>query len=203
MAGYIYLWMLWSIWTISTFILNKNNSLRLPIACSALLLVIVFPFSISFFTLQIQLTALILTLFCYIYIAKQSRLQKIYSFMSIFIVMTGYTGFLLVEMVDPAWILIDRRVLLTILLIILAFCLYPNSYLSLITCIIIGTFHGEILFSTILLKWNITYIVGTGGYLDLISYCIIIVFFIRFIYKLVAYVITSKQSLVKSNRRIV
>lgn len=169
MAGIVYMFSLWSLWIYSTFIMDKNARLRTFIAITALILIILYPLELQVFTFLITGPACVLVIIGYVYMAKLPLGKKFFLLFSILILMLGYTGFLLLEMYDPVWIMVDRRIIICFFLFSLSYFLYPASLISRIILIMLGTIQGEILFSLILDRWSFPYVIGARQYLDILS----------------------------------
>ncbi|KYD09280.1 hypothetical protein MXL46_00960 [Heyndrickxia sporothermodurans] len=166
MSGFFYLFFLWSVWIFSTFIISKQNKIRIWLATLSLLLLILFPYKINLFTLTIQLPSLVMLAICFYHFSKLSLVKKIYMFVAIFIMMTGFCGMLLLELYDPVWMFFDRRFLLGGFLFLLSKLLFSQTLYSQIICTTAGTLQGEVIYSLILKKWNFPYTIGSADYLD-------------------------------------
>ncbi|MEC1374807.1 hypothetical protein P9D39_10920 [Heyndrickxia oleronia] len=199
MDGFYSLFFLWSVWIYTTFILSRQNQLRFRIAFLSLLLLIVYPFSISLFSIPMQLSSIILLIICYFYFSKLKFWKKVYMFLAIFIIMIGYSGFSLLELYDPVWIFMDRKFLFGFVLFLLAQLLYPRSLPSQILCAFTGTIHGEIIYSLILKKWGFPYIIGDRSCLDI---CALVIFFLLswFMINKMITSITLKNNVLKENK---
>lgn len=169
MDGMLNLFFLWSIWIYASFIMGKKDPLRFPIAVFALVILNISPFIISIFSIEISGSAFILLLINYFLASKFSLSKKLFLLFSATALMIGYTGLLLFEMYDPIWVFIDRKILFCFGLLILSYFIYPSSLFLRMVFVCLGTLHGEIMFSIILLRWNMPYLIGTAEYLDILA----------------------------------
>ncbi|MDQ0176213.1 YphA family membrane protein [Bacillus chungangensis] len=166
MAGTIFLWCMWAVWIIATFLLPKQTQPRLFLAIFSLLLIIFVPFTFSILFLKIQLTAVVLLLLAYLAISRFDIRKRLYNFISICIVSLGYTGFLLFEIIDPVWLMLDRRILICAYMFLLIWLLENKDIFSQLSMMTAGMIHGEILFAMILSKWGMPYLAGSPEFLD-------------------------------------
>lgn len=169
MPGYLFLLLAWGIWITATFILDKNESYRLPVAILSLVLIILYPNSFTLFTYHIGVASCLLLFSAYFLIYKGSLIKKIYLFFSVMIIMFGYAGFFLLELYDPVWVFFDRKLLLSGVLFILGWILYPASLLYRYSAIVIGSLQGEVFLSVFLSKWKMPYTIGSAEYLDVFA----------------------------------
>lgn len=169
MEGWIFLLAAWGGWVIATFMLDKTSPLRLVAAVWTLLMVIVYPVSVTIFTIEFTGPALLLVMTAFLLISRVPFRKKIYLFFSVMMIMFGYAGFFLLELYDPVWVLIDRKILLSSGLFALSWLLYPSSFLHRYTAIILGSLQGEVFLSLFLSKWDMPYVVGSPEYLDVFA----------------------------------
>lgn len=101
--------------------------------------------------------------------------------------MTGFTGSLLLELYDPVWIFIDRRLLLGFFVFLLVQFLYTRSIKSQIICTVVGTLQGEIVYSIILKKWEFPYTIGSWDYLDVCAIFLLLIM----LWALINYVLSN------------
>ncbi|MGE8204344.1 YphA family membrane protein [Heyndrickxia sp. NPDC080065] len=201
MSGFYFIFFLWNVWIFSTFILNKQNKLRIWLAFYSLILLILFPYKVNLFTITFQIPSLVILTVSYYYLTTLSFLKKMYMIISIFIMMTGFSGFLLLELYDPVWVLVDRRILLGGLVFLISQLLLSRSIYSQIICSLLGTLQGEIIYSLILKKWGFPYIVGSSEYLDVCSVFLSLIIVWSFINH-VSTIMSIKNSLKTKNKDI-
>ncbi|MED1204887.1 hypothetical protein [Heyndrickxia acidicola] len=169
MDGEMFLGFLWAVWLIATFFLNKQNSMRIPAAALSLILIISYPYSIPIFSFSIKLPALLLLAIGYYYLNSLSFTRKLYMILSVMIITSGFTGAMLMELYDPIWMFMDRRLMLGGMVFLLGQFLYPQSLYKCLSSMVIAAIHGEILFSIFLSKWGIHYPIASDPFLDICS----------------------------------
>ncbi|MFS0645001.1 hypothetical protein [Siminovitchia sp. 179-K 8D1 HS] len=169
MSGMIFIFFLWSAWIVSTFILNKEDPARLPIAALSLLLLIFSSVSFSVKSITVNGAAILLITGGCMVISKWPLVKKVYFFFSALTVMVGYTGFYLLELYDPVWVLIDRRIVLSCALYIVGYLLYPASFFNRFLAIVVGSLFGEVFLGIFLSRWSMPYTVGSMEYLDILG----------------------------------
>ena len=168
MVGSIFLWCMWAVWILATFLLPKQAQFRLFLSFFSLLLIILVPFSFSISFLKVQLTAVVLLLLAYSVNARFYIRKRLYNIVSICIVSLGYTGFLLFEIIDPVWLMLDRRIFLCTYAFLLIWLLENKDILSQLSMMVAGMIHGEIIFAIILSKWGMPYLAGSPEFLDVL-----------------------------------
>ncbi|MCJ8006687.1 hypothetical protein ACFFF5_01790 [Lederbergia wuyishanensis] len=186
MSGMISLLILWATWIYSTFIMDKKSKNRWPLAMFTLLFIIIKPMTFRFYSLHITMPSLLILVICYFLASRLPMKKQLHLIFSVFTLMIGYTGFLLFEMYDPIWMFIDRVALISFLLFILSYFLYSSSVLMRVLLVCLGTLQGDIIFALYLSKWNMPYIIGSMGYLDIISITVFSIIFINFISNITA-----------------
>jgi hypothetical protein len=171
MAGIIYLWFLWGVWIYSTFILNKNHLYRTRISLVALLLIIIFPFGISFDAYSTHLSLILHIIICFYMIHQFGLAEKLYLIVCSFIVGTSYAGFHMFAFYDPVWVVIEKNWLCVTCMLLLSFLLYTNSISSSkrMILIVMGTTMGEVFLAIIYNNNGLPYTIGSRNYLDFLS----------------------------------
>lgn len=189
MTSVIFLFLLWIGWIGATFFLHKNNPKRLPFAIIFLLLIILYPVQLSLFQLNFNGAIFLLLLSGYMLAATKPFIKNIYLCLAILITMLGYAGLHLLEMYDPIWVLVDRRLLLSFFLLAISWLLYPTAIFYRYLTIVIGSIHGEISYAILLLGLDMNYIIGSKSYLDALAITITVLY--------VHHLITKGMSLTK------
>ncbi|CAM3974001.1 YphA family membrane protein [Lederbergia lenta] len=185
MDGILTLFFLWGIWIIATFIIDKQEVLRRPIALIVLLIIIVFPYAIPVFSITISGAVLLLLFINYYIASKLPILKRIYMILAVIALMVGYSGFQLFELYDPIWIFFDRKIILSFIFLSLSYFIYPSSLKWRFVFICLGTIHGEILFAVILSRWSMPYLIGSAAFFDIICLTFICLLSIHSVVKLV------------------
>ncbi|WP_430413634.1 YphA family membrane protein [Lederbergia citrea] len=180
----LYLFIVWSIWIICTFIMEKNLPYRWTIAAIALILIILQPTAITIFSMTISGPALLLILICYYSVSKLKMSKQVYVFFTVLALMVGYAGFLLFEMYDPVWMIIDRRIMVSFLLFLISYLISSSSLSTRVIVVVLGTLQGELLFAASLNRLDMPYLIGSKEYLDILATTTISLIIGNYIYKL-------------------
>ena len=173
LEGIIFLGVAWVIWIIATFFIKRTSKDRFKIAFIVLLLIILSPFETSFFDFQFNAAAVFLYLYLLVEVAYLNRKTGYYLFLSTLILMLAYVSFLLMELYDPILVIFERKWMVSFILVYLCLLLEDNKKLRYYS-ILIGTLHGELIFSFILKKITLTYPVGTFPFFDTIASALIL-----------------------------
>lgn len=177
----------WIFWIVVTFWMDKNSEYRYNFAVLSLSIIILFPVTVKLGVLQFSGPSLLLLLISYLVASKLSFKKQLYVLFSIISLMTGYAGFLLLELYDPVLIIIDRRIILSIVAFIIAFIIYPSSIQLRLIFLILGTILGDLIFAIILTKWNIPYTIGAVDSLDFLTVTTALIFINHFITRIHSY----------------
>ncbi|MCJ7839449.1 hypothetical protein MUB24_00715 [Lederbergia sp. NSJ-179] len=169
MTGIIFLLFVWILWIFATFLMDKQETYRWATALFALVLIICLPLRLSFNGLLMSGPCLIVLMICYLVAVKLPFKKQIFLLISFLSLILGYTGFQLLELYDPIMIIIDRKILLSFILFVVSYFIYPSSLLERILFICLGILQGDLLFAIILAKWNIPYLIGSLETFDVLS----------------------------------
>lgn len=167
MEGLYFYWLAWIGWIWVTFIMDKKNPARIKVAIWLLAVIFTAPYKVNILSYDIYLSAFTIVLFLFIETKRLKPGAFLYSFISSFIIMLAYTSFLLFELFDPVWVLFDRKIMIAAAGVYLALLLQKTNYnrnLSLIS----GFLQGEILYSSILQKFNFPYLISSLAFLDIL-----------------------------------
>lgn len=165
--GIMFYWLFWIFWVLSTFFMRRDDK-RWKISLWLLLAIIFSLQSIMIFGFEISLTALFMLLSTYMIFSNQNKRTGTYLFITSFIVMLAYVAFHLFELIDPVWLVIDRKWLLSMLLFYLIVSLHKSIMFRFLS-LFIGSIHGDILLSIILKQFSIGYSVGTLSFMDVLA----------------------------------
>lgn len=167
MEGLFFYWLTWMGWIVTTFFMDKNNPERLKVTIWLLLLILAAPYNKAIFTMEINLSALIIVALLLIETRGKKLGEFLNLFTSSFIIMLAYTSFLLYELLDPVWVLIDRRILLTGTIVYLVLLLQRKGYNRALV-LISGTLQGEVLYALVMEKQGFSYLVSSLRFLDIL-----------------------------------
>ncbi|MCM3477132.1 MULTISPECIES: YphA family membrane protein [Bacillaceae] len=165
MTGFVFFGLAWAGWIYSTFIMEKTNPYRFPIAAYLLVTIILSVFKIRFLGLDISLATLFLLFISFLTFIKLPFWKLLYCTIGIFIVSSATAVFYLISLYDPVWIFIDQQILLSFLGACLAVLLF-KEYKARIFSTIIGLIQGDILYAIILKKFSIDFPIGSFAFLD-------------------------------------
>lgn len=171
MNGLIFLWLMWAGWIVSTFLLSKKNSWRLRGAAAALILIISFPYGIGLPGQHAGLTAVLIFLFSMLLIRKYSLIEKLFLFISSFIIGLSYSSFKLLSFYDPIIMVFDEKLMVTAILLVISYLLYSDAeqLKKRLLALVIGLIIGEFLTGVVFLQNELPYAAGGHFFLDLIS----------------------------------
>ncbi|MEK6454582.1 YphA family membrane protein [Caldifermentibacillus hisashii] len=165
MAGFVFFGFAWAGWIYSTFIMEKTNPYRFPIAAYLLVTIILSVFKIRFLGLDISLATLFLLFISFLTFIKLPFWKLLYCTIGVFIVSSATAVFYLMSLDDLVWIFIDQQILLSFLGTCLAVLLF-KEYKARIFSSIIGLIQGDILYAIILKKFPIDFPIGGFALLD-------------------------------------
>lgn len=165
MDGLLFYWIFWMGWIITTFLYPKNHKDRKIFAAWLLISIMLSTLTIPIGMVQISATGVFMIGTAYFYVSRLSINQLLYILLSSFILMLVTVCFLLYELFDPVWLFMRRDWLLAIILTFVTLLLLQNRKQR-IMAMIVGTIHGEILFSFILIKYSFSYPAVTLSSLD-------------------------------------
>ncbi|MDQ0271094.1 YphA family membrane protein [Cytobacillus purgationiresistens] len=168
MEGLTFYWVSWVLWVIITFLLNKNQVLRLPLSIGLLLVIISSSFSIELGGIKVTFASVLLLLTLYILVGRLSKPKMAYALICHLIILLAYVSFLLFELFDPVWVIFDRKWMLSILLVYLAIMLHENRLMR-VVIILMGAVNGEVLYALIISKFSFPHTVGSLMSLDAIA----------------------------------
>ncbi|CEE01886.1 putative membrane protein [Caldibacillus thermoamylovorans] len=165
MTGFVFFGLAWAGWIYSTFIMEKTNPYRFPIAACLLVAIILSVFKIRFLGLDISLATLFLLFISFFTFIKLPFWKLLYCTIGIFIVSSATAVFYLMSLYDPVWIFIDQQILLSFLGACLAVLLF-KEYKARVFSAIIGLIQGDILYAIILKNFSIDFPIGSFAFLD-------------------------------------
>lgn len=168
MEGIIFLGFAWGIWIIATFFWSKTVYDRFKISFCVLITIILSPYEFHLLGFQLNMAATFLYIYLYFEVVRLKRKTGLYLFLSSFIMMLGYVSFLLLELYDPVWVIFDRKWMIASILVYLCLLLQSEKKLRFYT-ILMGTLQGEFVFSVILKRFTIDYLIGTYTFFDAIG----------------------------------
>lgn len=165
MEGSFFYWIFWFFWVYLTFVLNKNNPLRLKLA--GCLLIIIIHSNVHFIIgrFDIYASGLMMLLLSFYFIGKEKLGRILYTFICSFTITMAYVAFQLFEIFDPIWIIFQKEWMMGVCFSILAILL-QKTLTGRLLIIVSGTMQGEVLYAYYLTKFEFSYPIGTLAYLD-------------------------------------
>lgn len=174
MEGLLFYWIFWFGWVITTFFYRRGHPHRLPVSAWILGAVILSSFTFNFLGLQWNGTGLFIILTVYLYIAGLQSKRSLYFLLSSFIIMLLTVCFLLYELFDPVWIIMERKWLLAILAVYGTILLHSDKNERILS-LLFGMIHGEIFYAFILKTFSFSYPVSSPAFLDSMSLACVLV----------------------------
>lgn len=168
MEGLYFYWLAWIGWIWTTFFMDKKNPARLKIAFWLLAAILAAPYNYKMLNFDYHLSGIIIAIFLFIETKGMKMGAFLNLFFSAFIMMLAYTSFLMFELFDPAWVLVDRKILIAAVGVCLGILLQKNDY-DRALLIISGFLQGEILYSAILWKFHFPYLISSLAFLDTLA----------------------------------
>lgn len=174
MEGLLFYWIFWLGWVITTFLYRKDHPLRLPVSAWILGIIILSSVTFHFLGLQWNGAGLFIIVTIYLFIAGMPTKKALYFMLSSFIIMLMTVCFLLFELFDPVWIIIERKWLLAVLVTYSSLLLYSDHQKRILS-LLFGLVHGEIFYAFILKKFSFTYPISSPAFLDCLSLACVLV----------------------------
>lgn len=169
MEGLMFYFISWSMWVYLTFIMKKENPLRVKLSVAVLTcisLAAAVPITIGRF--EVSAIGLFMLIVTYMALRQENSKTLLYFYICSFILTIAYVTFCLFEIFDPVWLIFNKDWMLAVCLGYLAILLQKKLRGRLLL-LISGTMQGEILYAYILGKYNFHYSIGSFAYLDAFS----------------------------------
>jgi hypothetical protein len=144
MEGFLFFWIAWSGWIYTTFLLNKSNPYRFPLAFSLLVTICSSVIHLSFFDFDFS--------FVYVYIR-------------ILICSMATSTTLFVSLYDPIWYFIEHKFVVSIILCLLSIVLF-DTFIERLSAVLIAIIHSDIINAIVMKKLDFEYIIGSLSVLD-------------------------------------
>ncbi|MBM7701709.1 hypothetical protein [Metabacillus iocasae] len=167
MEGIYFYWFAWMGWIFTTFLMKKTKQRLLYTAiilCSIMLSVI----NVQLLDMEVNSAFLFLLIISYMSFSIVKAKKQVYYFIASFIGALAYASFCLFELYDPVWILIDKRVMVSALILYVIFMLV-KTYRMRIICSVISICQGDLFFSFVLRTLSFPYEIGAPSLLDIVA----------------------------------
>ncbi|WP_163183540.1 MULTISPECIES: hypothetical protein [Neobacillus] len=168
MEGALFYWGFWLFWVISTFFLPKQNPYRMKLAATILIAIILSNYYLILGKFEMNVSGLFVLIVSYFFLSHEKWSTIIYSIICSLIISMAYTGFQLLEIFDPVWVIFKREWMLAVGMVFLTILL-QNKLKGRLLAVLSGTIQGEVLYSIILNKNNLPHQVSDLNYLDVCS----------------------------------
>lgn len=182
MEGSLFFLFSWSLWIVTTFIMDKQNNIRTKYSIFILLFIITIPYGVQWGEQRISIV-LISTLFIsFYYISKLKWKSRMYVCVCSFFLMLAYVVFELMAILDPIWLLMSREWLKAVVMLVLVLILQKDLYCQILT-LLVGNIIGEITFGLITRSFSMYAEIGSLLFFDslLISVVsVITIFYIKY-----------------------
>ncbi|MED3625305.1 YphA family membrane protein [Neobacillus thermocopriae] len=168
MEGTLFYWGFWLFWVIATFFLPNQNPYRMKLAATILISIILSKYYLILGKFEMNISGLFLLITSYFFLSHEKWSTIIYSIICSLIISLAYTGFQLLEIFDPVWMIFKREWMLAVGMVFLTILL-QNTLKGRLLVVLSGTIQGEVLYSIILNKNNLPHQVSDLNYLDVCS----------------------------------
>lgn len=167
MEGIYFYWLGWMGWIWVTFLMDKKNPARKKLAVMILAAIFASSYHVNVLIFNVNLSAFVIACLIFYETKKMKLSEFLYLFTSAFIIMLAYTSFLLFELIDPVWILFDRKIMLAACGFYISLLLHKNQSRRLVS-LVWGFLQGEILYAAVLWKFNFPYTISSLAFLDIL-----------------------------------
>ncbi|WP_110112984.1 hypothetical protein [Bacillus sp. CGMCC 1.16541] len=167
MEGIYFYWFAWMGWIVTTFFMDKTKQ-RFWYTAIILFSISLSLTNVQLLTMTVSGTYLLLLIMSYISFSRVKVRQQVYYFIASFIGAIAYASFCLFELYDPVWIFIDKRLIVSTLILYVIFMLV-KTYKMRIICSIIAICQGDLFFSFVLRTLSFPYEIGALLLLDIIA----------------------------------
>lgn len=171
--GLFFYWVAWLFWIFATFFVKKTEVYRLRISVCILVTIILEPYQFVVLGFQMNMALAFLYFFFILNIAKQKKISLLYTLICSYIIMMAYASFLLFELYDPVWVLLDRTWLLGITLSYLCVLVQQNNW-NRVYVLAIGMIQGDFIYSLVLGNIGFVYPIGTEQFFDCLAASIMV-----------------------------
>lgn len=171
--GIYFYWFSWIGWVVTTFFMNKGKD-RIALSFFILLMIMVSDRTYHINGYSVHASFVLLFFFSLVMMTKIKGLLLFYYLICSLIISIGYVCFHLFELFDPIWLIIDRKWMLSFVILYLILMLVKDAYHRLAVALI-GVSNGELLYSLILTKFFREIEIGNFVFLDALAF---IIFFI-------------------------
>ncbi|GAB1806707.1 YphA family membrane protein [Priestia megaterium] len=166
MDGIFFYWLSWMGWIVATFLMPKTPR-RWKVAAIILISILLSGMNMHMAQFSCSYTALFLVGVACVYASGYSKFQQLYYVIVCGIIIIAYAGFCLLELYDPVWIFIDRKWILTGLILYICFMVIKDAEKR-FAAIILGVVGGDFLYAVVI-RDIASYEVGSLRTLDVLA----------------------------------
>lgn len=156
MDGIFFYWISWIVWVSIMFFIPKTVPFRFDVLFHLLAIMVLFGYTLEFFSFTVHLSGIYLMLILCVYVRKQPLLKILELITGSFIVTLAYASFQLFSILDPIWLFLKAPYLLCIFLNYLALILFKNWKQRLFV-LAVGMILGDLVYSSLLYSHSMPY----------------------------------------------
>lgn len=175
--GVFFYWVSWLFFVVVTFFI-KNKKVNLRLSYVVLLTIISSNLFIEIDDYRFSLSILILIIANVLLYVRQT--QKIYLLFVVFSIMVGYMAIIIWKDVTSMWVFIPEEFIIPCIVSLLIFILIRGLNQRLIIGIL-AMCYGELLYSFILISYNVSKVMGDLVFFDSLSLMIMFILLFHFI----------------------
>ena len=165
MEGFLFFWLAWAGWIFTTFLLNKSNPLRFPLAFSFLVIIYTSMIHLSFFDFEFTVVSIYLFAIGIFPFMKLTILKLMFVYIRILILSMVVSTILFVSLYDPIWYFIEHKFVVSIILFLLGIILF-DTYKERLSAAIIAIIQADFINSIVMKKLDFEFIIGSLSMLD-------------------------------------
>ena len=174
MEGFLFYWLFWIGWIITTFFYSKRHPDRLKFSAWILGTILLSTFYLNLFGFKLSGSGVFILFTSYLYIVQFEKKQILYLLLTSFIIVIAYVCFLLFELFDPIWIVFNREWMLSLWISYLAIFLHSEKKQRILV-ILMGMIQGEMFYAQIIRKYSFLYPSVTLPFLDILALTLVII----------------------------
>jgi hypothetical protein len=174
MEGFLFYWLFWIGWIITTFFYPKRHPERFIFSAWILGTILLSTFYLNLFGFKLSGSGVFILFTAYLYIVQFEKKQILYMLLTSFIIVIAYVCFLLFELFDPIWIIFKREWMLSLLITYIVIFLHSEKRQRILV-ILIGMIQGEVFYAQIIRKYSLLYPSVTLPFLDVFALTLVII----------------------------
>lgn len=172
MEGLFFYWISWMAIIVLIFFISHHTFNRDQITFHLLMIIILSRYTVEFFHFIMQLSGVYIIFVTCFLIRKLAYPRLVNFIFSSFIIALAYASFYLFVILDPVWVFIDPKYLLTIFINYLVILLFKEWKMR-IAVLLLGMGLGDVLYSFVLVQQGLSYQSLSFVWHDQVSLCAI------------------------------